>query len=231
MKIYSDPRLLALGVVGGTVSRHAGNMRERPVQDAFFEKLDIPSSRILRLHQVHGDHILPILTPEQAAHQQTITPLSHADGWILRPKGFGAAVLTADCVPLFLWDKEADLVALVHAGWRGVAQLLPQQTALEMQALGAKGPLQAFLGPHIQKCCFEVQEDTAQQFPHTCWVRQNGKLFIDLTLEIRRQLQEAGLTEDAVYAPDFCTCGNAEQFFSWRRDHLKQNLLSFIYKP
>lgn len=70
MKIYSDPRLLALGVVGGTVSRHAGNMRERPVQDAFFEKLDIPSSRILRLHQVHGDHILPILTPEQAARQQ-----------------------------------------------------------------------------------------------------------------------------------------------------------------
>ena len=140
-------------------------------------------------------------------------------------------MLTADCVPLFLWDKEADLVALVHAGWRGVAQLLPQQTALEMQALGAKGPLQAFLGPHIQKCCFEVQEDTAQQFPQTCWVRQNGKLFIDLTLEIRRQLQEAGLTENAIYAPDFCTCGNAEQFFSWRRDHLKQNLLSFIYKP
>ena len=157
MKIYSDPRLLALGVVGGTVSRHAGNMREHPAQDAFFEKLDIPSSRILRLHQVHGDHILSILTPEQAVRQQKITPLPHADGWILRPKGFGAAVLTADCVPLFLWDKEADLVALVHAGWRGVAQLLPQQTALEMQALGAKGPLQAFLGPHIQKCCFEVQ--------------------------------------------------------------------------
>ncbi len=129
MKIYSDPRLLALGVVGGTVSRHAGNMRERPVQDAFFEKLDIPSSRILRLHQVHGDHILSILTPEQAAHQQKITPLSHADGWILRPKGFGAAVLTADCVPLFLWDKEADLVAWFTpggAGWRSYYRSKPR---------------------------------------------------------------------------------------------------------
>lgn len=122
MKIYSDPRLLSLGIVHGTVSRQAGNMRERANQDALFKQLNIPTDKILRLHQVHSADLVTILNEQAALAQQAQNPLTQADGWIISPQGWGASVLTADCVPLFLWDETAHLTALVHAGWRGVAQ-------------------------------------------------------------------------------------------------------------
>ncbi len=231
MKIYSDPRLLSLGIIHGTVSRQAGNMREKTNQEKLFNQLNIPADKILRLHQVHGDTLVTILDNASAQKQQNQPALTQADGWIIRPAGWGASVLTADCVPVFLWDEKAGLNAIVHAGWRGVAQFLPQKAARKMKNLGAKGKLYAYLGPHIQKCCFEVQQDTACQFDPQCVIRQNGKLFVDLTKEIIRQLSQAGLDPKDVYAPDWCTCGNKEQFFSYRRDHLRDVQISFIYKP
>ena len=231
MKIYSDSRLLSLGVINGTVSRQAGNMRERENQDALFNALSIPTDKILRLHQIHSDKLVSVLDDASAQTQAAQTPLTQADGWILIPRGWGAAVLTADCVPLFLWDENAHLTAIVHAGWRGVAQLLHQKTAQELKALGARGKISAYLGPHIQKCCFEVQQDAACQFDPQCVIHQNGKMFVDLTREIIRQLALEGVAPQDVYAPDWCTCGNKEQFFSYRRDHQKDVMLSFIYKP
>lgn len=231
MKIYSDPRLLSLGIIHGTVSRQAGNMRERANQDALFSQLNIPTDKILRLHQVHSADLVTILNEPAAQAQQATSPLTQADGWIISPQGWGASVLTADCVPLFLWDEAAHLTALVHAGWRGVAQGLPQKTAHQMRQLGAQGKICAYLGPHIQKCCFEVQEDTACQFDAECVIRQNGKIFVDLTKDIIRQLALEGVQEQDIYAPQWCTCGNKEQFFSYRRDHQRDVQISFIYKP
>ena len=76
-----------------------------------------------------------------------------------------------------------------------------------------------------------LQEDTACQFDAGCVIRQNGKIFVDLTQDIIRQLSLEGVKEQDVYAPQWCTCGNKEQFFSYRRDHQRDVQISFIYKP
>lgn len=229
MQIYSDPRLLALGVVHGTADRRFGNMRLAENTRALFDALDLPEKNILRFKQTHSDRIVSVSSQEEALALQS-GPLPEADGWVLKGSGFGAAILTADCVPLILWDKKAGVLGLSHCGWRGVAAGLPGKTAREMLALGAKGPLSAWAGPHIQSCCFEVQEDVAARFPG-CVRQKDGKLFVDLNQEITRQLTAAGLKKENVKLPYYCTCGDKAKFFSFRRDHTKDALLTFVYKP
>ena len=231
MKIYADNQMLAAGLIGGTLSRQTGNMRETALQTPIYQELDIPPEKILHFHQTHSDKIIFIASPDEA-RTFAQKPLQEADAWVFTNcPGWGAAVLTADCVPLFLWDNTASSFALAHCGWRGVAKKLPYKTALALKQAGVKNPLFAFLGPHIQKCCFEVQTDTSCQFSAQSVLHQNGKIFVDLNAEIRLQLEQAGLSPENIHASNRCTCCDKENFFSWRRDHIRQNLLSFIYKP
>lgn len=232
MRVYTDPRLLQAGLIGGTLSRHSGNMREPSHQADALSELGIDPARMLHLHQTHSDTILSIHS-EQEANKLLSGPLIDADAWIFSPllAGWGAAIVTADCVPLFIWDDTGTYGALAHCGWRGVVKGLAQKTAQTLLTQHPHLHLNAWLGPHIQACCFEVQEDVAAQFSPDCILRKEGKIFVDLTVEIKRQLTQTGVDARKIHASHDCTCTDKENFFSWRRDHEKNLLLSFVYKP
>ena len=232
MNIYTDKRMLQSGLIGGTLSRQSGNMREPANQTAVFEELGIDPAYILHFHQTHSDSIISISSAQQAQAHQT-RPLLDADAWLFSPfpAKWGAAIVTADCVPLFMWDDSGTYAVLAHCGWRGVAKGLPHKAARALTSAHPNVQFNAWLGPHIQACCFEVQEDVCSQFSPDCIIRKQGKIFIDLTIEIKRQLCQAGINPSRIQAPYYCTCGDKVNFFSWRRDHEKNLLLSFIYKP
>jgi len=230
MKIYADNRMLSCGLIGGTLSRHTGNMRETQAQESVYKELDIPAEKILHFSQTHSDTIIQVSSPHQAEELQK-APLQQADGWVFSVDGWGGAILTADCVPLFLWDETGEHFALSHCGWRGVVKQLPHKTAQTLRQAGAKGKIFAWAGPHIQSCCFEVQEDAASQCAPRSVVHKRGKIFVNLNTEITQQLVAAGIEPTDIKLPYYCTCGDKENFFSWRRDHVKDSLLSFIYRP
>ena len=229
MSLYFSEKLQALGILHATTDRACGNMRLAENTRTLFDSLHIAEEKILRFKQVHSDRLIRALDPQQA-EQIKSAPLAEADGWILGACGWGAAIITADCVPLIIWDQQADLIGLSHCGWRGVAAGLPALTARQLKAAGAKGPLSAWVGPHIQPCSFEVQTDVADQFPHDTQQR-GGKLFVDLNSAILRQLTEQGLQEQNIAFCPHCTCAEPENFFSFRRDHTRDALLTFVYKP
>lgn len=229
MTIYTDPRLTALGIVHGMTSRTLGDMRTAEPVAALWNTLQLPAERILRFKQIHSTRILSATHPSLAKQIQS-GPLQTADGWILGAAGWGAAIITADCVPLFVWDAKARLIGLSHCGWRGVAAQLPAQTAQALYQAGAQGPLYAWVGPHIQSCCFEVQTDVAQQFPQAT-SQKKGRLWVDLNQAIRTQLTQAGLALDNIVFSSHCTCCETDHFFSYRRDHTRQAMLSFVYIP
>ena len=229
MKLYSDPRLLSLGVIHGTTDRDLGNMRLAENTQALFDRLSIDEKNILRFKQVHSDTLISVNSLQDVQKIQS-APLLEADGWVIKGQGFGAAILTADCVPLVLWDEKAEVVGLSHCGWRGVVANLPAKTVQEMKKSGAQGKISAWAGPHIQSCCFEVQADVAEQFPDSL-IKKEGKLFVDLSKAITRQLLAVGLEGKDIQLPHLCTCGDKLKFFSYRRDHTKDALLTFVYRP
>jgi len=229
MNLITDERLKKSGFAAGTVLRQCGNMAERINQDTFFRSQNIPSDKMVRFRQVHGNTIIPVNGAKEA-DALIQAPFADADGWICTGNGFGVIIMTADCVPLFVWNADGSHFALAHCGWRGVAKQLPFKTIQALLKNGAKPPFFAWAGPHIQPCCFEVQEDTASQFSNENVLKRDGKLFVHLNNEIRGQLRTAGLAEEDIILSDRCTCCEEKDFFSWRRDHVRNLLLSFIYR-
>ena len=129
MTIYTDKRLLRTGLIGGTFSRHSGNMREVACQNAALAELGVQTEHILHFHQTHSDTLLSI-SSAQAAQAVLAAPLQDADAWVFSPciSGWGAAIVTADCVPVFLWDDTGSY-----------AVLMPLWLARRSKRLGAKG--------------------------------------------------------------------------------------------
>lgn len=230
MTLYFSEKLQALGIIHGTTQRSSGNMRLAANTRALFDRLHIPEEKILRFKQIHSDKLVDVFSAAKAEQQMAATQLTEADGWILGANQWGAAILTADCVPLIVWDEQANIIGLSHCGWRGVAAGLPAKTVQAMKNAGARGILSAWTGPHIQAESFEVQQDVAGQFPG-CVCTRGGKLFVDLNRAIAMQLTAQGLAKQNIEFCPHCTYDEADNFFSFRRDHTKDALLTFVYKP
>ena len=230
MNIYSDERLINLGIISGTVDRSLGSARDKEIAAKIFESLNIPPTKILGLKQVHGDKIISINNNEDLKNYKA-QDVHEADGWLLSLPQTGAMILTADCVPLYLWSSDGKYVSLTHCGWRGVVQELPKKAA-ELIKAKTNEKLQAYIGPHIKDCCFEVKEDVASKFPKEAVIHRENKIFVDLDKAIILQLKATGVEESEIKTGCHCECTscNKRDFFSYRRDGTKDAQLSFVYK-
>lgn len=230
-RIYDDERMLEAGFIGGTLSKDFGNAREKETAKKIFEGLHLPAEKMLGLKQEHTDTIISITTEAEFAEYKKQE--SHiADAWLIGLDNTGAMILTADCVPLFLWDEQGKYVGLAHCGWRGIVKKLPQKLARLIKEKDKNANLLAYIGPHIEKCCFEVKEDVAREFSEESLIKKDGKIFVDLTKEIVLQLMKEGVDPLKIKRGCHCTCTccNEQDFFSFRRTKQKDSLMSFIYK-
>ncbi len=137
-----------------------------------------------------------------------------ADGHATALAGIGAMVLTADCLPVALAGDGA--VAMVHAGWRGLAAGVLEEGVAAMRELGAAGPIEAVIGPGAGVCCYEVGPEVHAalgQGGHDAPYR-DGKN-IDMRGIARERLLAAGVAR--VHDADACTICD-ERFFSHRRE-------------
>ena len=170
-------------------------------------------SSLCQVNQVHGNHVALLSAPER--RQRDADGMASQDALTL-------AVYSADCVPVLLADGHGR-VAAVHAGWRGTAAGIAGEAVAALDRLGARrSQLRAALFPSIGPCCFEVQEDVASTFrrvqPSTVTKQSNGRCVVDLWQANRLFLLQAGLHSDHIEASPACTCCDAKQFFSYRRD-------------
>ena len=126
-----------------------------------------------------------------------------------------------------LLDQEKKVIAAVHAGWQGTAAKLAAKSVAGMESLFECNPkkLQAFIGPSIGKCCYEVDTPVRQAFsqggiPWESCAEQSGagKWRLDLAAANRDLLIDAGLSASRIQVSDMCVCCHYELFFSYRRD-------------
>jgi hypothetical protein len=140
--------------------------------------------------------------------------LGEGDALLENTPGSVVAVKTADCLPILLVNGRHRAVAVVHAGWRGTAAGIAQRAVEAMRAQfgSLAGDLDAAIGPGIGKCCYEVGPEVAAEFG------QQGRAHVDLAEANRRQLMDAGVTPERIYASNLCTMCRCEEFHSFRRD-------------
>jgi polyphenol oxidase len=175
------------------------------------------SSKPHQARQVHGiNHLI--------CNRQGEMHRDEADILITSETNTPIAVRTADCLPILLADPVAKVVAAVHAGWRGTAQRVAVKAVELMQQQGATlDNIHAALGPCIGPCCFEIDNDTADQLATSAVnaaqaMTQKEKPHADLTAINIMQLQETGIAEGHMESNRLCTQCHPERFYSYRRD-------------
>ena len=110
--------------------------------------------------QVHGNHIVEIVTPGQLCGE--------ADGFYTRQAGIPVTVVTADCVPVLFARKDGRAVAAVHAGWRGLRYGIIEALWARLSAEGERpDEWVAAIGAHIGHCCYEVSAELMTDFMQT----------------------------------------------------------------
>lgn len=138
-----------LSSVGGLDHEHGHRARERL-------RVALDLERLARGYQVHGSTVRRIHRTADlpAPDGEAAQPPPAADGHATRLAGIGVMALAADCLPIALGGHGA--VAIVHAGWRGLAAGVLEQGVLALRALGVEGDIAAIVGPGAGPCCYEV---------------------------------------------------------------------------
>lgn len=158
--------------------------------------------------QVHGNAIHHADQPGDAADVE-------ADGVATATPGVVPAVRTADCLAIALAGRGA--VAMVHAGWQGLASGVIDAGVKAVRDLGDSGaPIHAAIGPAAGRCCYEVGDELRDRFASYGEEVRHGRN-LDLKLIARRQLETAGV--ESVHDVGICTiCADPSVLYSHRRD-------------
>lgn len=173
---------------------------------------------VVTLYQEHGT------TAREVTSVPPRDTLPHADAVVSATPGLVVGVLTADCAPVLLADRQARVVAAAHAGWRGALNGVVESAIAEMERLGARREhIRAAVGPCIGQAAYEVGPDFEADFLRrdpmfqAFFVRRSetGRPHFDLPGFVLRRLQDAGIGRAASVAT--CTYENESLFFSYRR--------------
>jgi hypothetical protein len=196
----------------------------------------LPSGiRLQWLNQVHGTHVVQVSSVSRTLRLKT------GDAAVVFDRGFGAVVMTADCLPVFFTNAAGSVAAVAHAGWRGLLNGVLEKT---VDSTGVSpADLMAWMGPAIAPCHFEVGLEVRDAFlGHPQWGQQfvpgltsafissplhAGKFMMDIYAVARARLLNAGV--QFVGGGGLCTVCEERRFFSYRRDRSTGRMASLIY--
>ncbi len=175
------------------------------------------------LLQVHGAQVVDADRLQQPVE---------ADAAVARNPGSVCTVMVADCLPALLTDRAGSVVAAAHAGWRGLAAGVLENT---VRAMGtAPDELLAYLGPAIGPSAFEVGADVRDAFlarntdaASVFVAHKPGKWLADLFALARQRLRASGVTQ--IYGGGLCTYSDPRRFFSHRRDKVTGRMAALIW--
>lgn len=175
----------------------------------------LPGAELATVHQVHSAD--SVIAERAWPHEDR----PHADAMATDRPGLLLAILTADCAPVLLADREAGVVGAAHAGWRGALSGVTDSVIAAMESLGAdRARIHAVVGPCIAQASYEVDEAFRARFladdaANARFFALRSKPHFDLEAYVVHRLLSGGVGE--VEALHLDTYAVAERFFSYRR--------------
>lgn len=186
----------------------------------FLASLGIDYCNLVCAKQVHGKNVVYVKESNIGSGALNYeSSIAATDGFITDKKGIPLAILTADCLSVFVYDPARPAVMLLHAGWRGTQQNIAAEGIRMLQERFGSSPQRLLVGfgPSIRSCCFEVDKDFKNSFPFGM-VNREGRNFMDIALINQQQLINCGVKEKNIYDPGFCTFSNNQDYFSYRKE-------------
>ncbi len=200
------------------LAQHVGDSPATVATNRDVLKAWLGVKRMQWLEQVHGVEVFDVDENEGSA-------LPQADAIYCQQTDIACAILTADCLPVIFCSEDGKEIAVAHAGWRGLAHGILQQTLKKFNAPRCR--IMAWLGPAIGACHFQVGEEVKQAFNDenpafaACFTPSKRKGYeavahwnADLFQLARLILLDSGLR--SIFGGGICTYCENQHFYSYR---------------
>ncbi len=204
--------------------RKVGENRKR-----FLRKFGIKNELTIKADLVHGNKVEVVFAKEAG------TTIKEVDGLITSDRNLFLTITVADCLPIFIYDPEKEIVGLIHGGWRGLAEdILASAIGMMVKNFGSLAKeILIGIGPRISQCHFEVKEDVSARFKSflpEASVYRDGKTFLNLKKIAKVQLINLGVREENIEISSECTFCLSDKYFSFRRDkpRLAETMMAII---
>ena len=185
------------------------------------KKMHVKRNELVLMHQSHSNRVIEI---KKSNYKKKI----NADAMVTKVKGLALGVVTADCIPIIIYDFKNEIVGCVHAGWKGAISGIIKNTISKIKKLSYSNKIFASIGPCISKKSYEVDLIFYKKFLNKS--KKNKKYFshknkykklFDLRKFVADKLIALEVKVDHVNRDTFRGKIN---FFSYRRScKLKQN--------
>jgi polyphenol oxidase len=203
----------------GNMSLSYGDTRDSlENREKFLSGLGIDYRNLITAKQVHGKKIEYVTQANSGSGALDYdSSIMGTDGFITDQPGVPIAILTADCLSVFICDPKRPAIAILHAGWRSTEKNISQEAVSLMQNKFGSQAKDLFVGfgPSIRSCCFEVEDDFKSNFAFGL-SKKDGRVFMDIALINQRQLVDCGVDEGNIFDPALCTFSD-DDFFSFRK--------------
>jgi YfiH family protein len=177
----------------------------------------LPGGRLVAVYQIHSPDAVAVIEP----FEDRLRP--RADALVTDRPGLALGILTADCAPVLLADREAGVVGAAHAGWKGAIGGVTDSTIALMETLGAKREcITAAVGPCIARASYEVNDGFFRRFAEVDPANERffadgrpGHYQFDLEAYVAHRLAAAGIRTVETLGLD--TYSHEDRFYSFRR--------------
>lgn len=228
MQKITIPNLLH-NIIAFQTTANFGDVKSNNSRKNLPELITKQNCKICFVNQIHGDTILAINAENINNINSDFPPT--ADAIFTNQNNIACCIMTADCLPVLLFDNNAKFIAALHCGWKSLHKNIISKTLQKFFANNiAANDIFVWLGACIQQCCFEVGDDVFDAFISNNSINTNAFLPIKNNTKYLANLQQLAKNEllannilpTNIYQNNDCTfcCkdNNNYKYFSYRRD-------------
>lgn len=188
-------------------SKFVGDNIESVKKNLEFVRKSIGAKKLITLNQIHSSKC--IIVDEKSESDQK------ADALVTLSGSIALGILTADCVPVLLFDPIKKIIGAAHAGWKGAKSGVIENTIEKMISLGSNcKDIIAEMGPCIHVESYGVDDDFLNNFPAEYFSKINNKNHFDIVRFCYDKLNGKGIAKISINEVD--TYKNHEKYFSFR---------------
>ncbi len=204
---------------------NSGGDETREHVSLFLRSLNVAAPQARLVRQVHGDAVFVL---KKNDGPQAGSENAEADAIVANETGAPMGILTADCVPVILYDPVAHAAGVAHAGRKGTELGVVSRTLKKMRALYGcemKNVVMG-MGPGIGPCCYEVDAACLEIFKknYAEWEDlvspspNDGRYLLDLFRANEMDAQRAGLKPENIFRSELCTACRSDILYSYRKE-------------
>jgi len=198
-----------------------------------------PLERFVCANQAHSANVWKVTKTDIGSGAfSTKDAIPNSDALYTTEKDVVLCTFTADCVPVFFYNKQATIVGVIHSGWKGTVQEITLKTFQHINDTDQcqMTEMKVHLGMGLSEARFEVDEDVATKYkqlgyadPFIRFNERTGKFHIDNQLVVKEQCKRAGILEQHITIDRTCTY-DSEYGFSYREQKDTGRHLGFIFQ-